>query len=287
VGAGLFALPSLSAATSLIIDTHVHFYDPSRPQGVPWPPKSDTLLYKPVLPSTYAQLVRPLGVTGVIVIEASPWPEDNQWLLDLARESKIICGVVGHLQPGTGSFRHELARYARNPLFRGIRLGGASIANGIAQPAFLEDLRRLADAGLMMDAIGAGTMLPPLLTLAAAIPTLRLAIDHMPGEPPGWQSTAESRAQMRELAHHSQVFCKVSGVRPHVDGAAALDELWELFGADRVMYGSNWPVSDNVAPYQEILRPVREYVERRGADATAGFFAANSRSCYRWVDSRI
>src|SRR2546421_730543 len=67
-----------------IIDTHTHFYDPSRPQGAPWPGKSDKLLYRPVLPGEYKKLARPFGVVGAIVVEASPWLEDNQWLLDLA-----------------------------------------------------------------------------------------------------------------------------------------------------------------------------------------------------------
>src|SRR3954463_3661175 len=67
-----------------IIDTHTHFYDPTRPQGVPWPGKGDKKLYRPVLPSEYKQLAKPFGVVGTIVVEASPWVEDNQWLLDLA-----------------------------------------------------------------------------------------------------------------------------------------------------------------------------------------------------------
>ena len=64
--ASLFAAPAGG-----IVDTHIHLYDPTRPQGVPWPPKNDALLYKPVLPATFASLVRPLGVTGTVVVEAS------------------------------------------------------------------------------------------------------------------------------------------------------------------------------------------------------------------------
>src|SRR5438552_3423504 len=69
-----------------IIDTHTHFYDPARPQGVPWPTKSDTLLYRTVLPHHFQALTQRLGVTGTVVVEASPWLEDNQWILDLAKD---------------------------------------------------------------------------------------------------------------------------------------------------------------------------------------------------------
>ena len=71
-------LPAVHAAQFQIIDTHIHLYDPTRPQGVPWPPKTEALLYRPVLPGAYAEMVRPLGVTGAVVVEASGWLEDNQ-----------------------------------------------------------------------------------------------------------------------------------------------------------------------------------------------------------------
>src|SRR5262245_62200533 len=73
-----------------IIDTHTHFYDPTRPEGVPWPGKDDKLLYRKVLPRDFLKVASPVGVTRTIVVEASPWLEDNQWLLDLARRDKTI-----------------------------------------------------------------------------------------------------------------------------------------------------------------------------------------------------
>ena len=79
-------LAALAAPSSSIcvVDTHTHFYDPSRPQGVPWPPKSETTLYRTVLPAEFQKLAEPQGVKGTVVVEASAWVEDNQWVLDLA-----------------------------------------------------------------------------------------------------------------------------------------------------------------------------------------------------------
>jgi hypothetical protein len=57
------------------------------------------------LPARYRKLTQALGVTGTVAIEASPWSEDNQWLLDLARINPIIVGMVGHLSPGTSEFK--------------------------------------------------------------------------------------------------------------------------------------------------------------------------------------
>lgn len=289
-GAALLGAASVPAATPQIIDTHIHLYDPTRPQGVPWPPKTDSLLYRPVLPGAYVNMVRPLGVTGAIVVEASAWVEDNQWVLDLAKENPAIVGLVGHLEPGEAGFAANLARFAKNPLFLGIRVNGGTLGGGTARPAFQQDLQRLADAGLMLDTIGNADMVRTLLTLTGKIPKLRIAIDHMPGEPTGWQN---SRASLLELAKREQVYCKVSGVLKRVDGKvpddvgayrAALDDLWEAFGPDRVMYGSNWPVSDRLAPYDTVLKVVQRYAGARAGDAADKFFRGNSKACYRWLD---
>src|SRR5262245_44836365 len=105
------------------LDAHTHFYDPTRPQGVPWPGKDDKILYRRVMPDEFRTLVRPHGVTGTIVVEASPWLEDNQWLLDLAAKEPFIVGIVGNLDPLHAEFPKHVARFARDRRFRGIRIG--------------------------------------------------------------------------------------------------------------------------------------------------------------------
>src|SRR5581483_10492440 len=67
-----------------IIDTHIHLFDTRRPQGVPWPDKSDAILYHPALPDRYRSVTQGLGIVGAIEVECSPWLEDNQWVLDVA-----------------------------------------------------------------------------------------------------------------------------------------------------------------------------------------------------------
>src|SRR5712692_1574548 len=141
------------AASIPIIDTHIHLFDPTRPQGVPWPKKTDAILYQPALPDRYRKIAMPLGITGAIEVEASPWLEDNQWVLDVAAKDTIIVGTVGDLEPGQPDFGKQLERFHRNPLFRGIRYGnlwGRNFAEEAAKPAFLADLRLLAGAGLVM-----------------------------------------------------------------------------------------------------------------------------------------
>ena len=96
----------------MIIDTHTHFYDPTRPQGVPWPAPDDKILYRTVLPENFAQVAVPEGVTGTVVVEASGWLEDNQWVLDLAAVDPLLVGLVGQIELGSAQFDAELARFA-------------------------------------------------------------------------------------------------------------------------------------------------------------------------------
>ena len=102
--AGVAAAAPLAAGIP-IIDTHIHLFDPKRPQGVPWPGKDNAVLYQPALPDRYRKLTGSLGITGAIEVEASPWLEDNQWVLDVAAKDTIIVGTVGDLEPGQAGIR--------------------------------------------------------------------------------------------------------------------------------------------------------------------------------------
>ena len=144
----------MMAAGKPIIDTHIHLFDPARPQGVPWPEKTNQVLYKPAMPDRYRSIAAPLGITGAIVVEASPWLEDNQWVLDVAAKNPIVVGVVGNLEPGKPEFGKQLERFHRNSLFRGIRYGNLwdrNLAAEIAKPQFIADLKLLSKAGLSLD----------------------------------------------------------------------------------------------------------------------------------------
>ena len=125
-GALALGLPSLSGQSQnaeRVVDAHTHFYDPTRPEGVPWPNK-DTPLYRKVMPADWQKLANPLGIKETIVVEASPWVEDNQWILDLAKKETCIIGFVGYLNPLDPQFSDHLKRFAAYPIFRGIRWRG-------------------------------------------------------------------------------------------------------------------------------------------------------------------
>lgn len=281
-----------------IIDTHIHLFDPTRPEGVPWPPKTDRILYKPALPARYRSLTSKLGVVGAVVVEASPWLEDNQWVLDLAKDNPIIVGFVGDLEPDKPDFRRELDRFHRNPLFRGIRYGnlwGRDLGTSLNNPVFVEGLKLVADAGMEMDTANPDpNLIHAMVQVTDKIPSLRVVIDHLPGlkVPTDRAARQKYEADLRELGKRPQVYVKISQVPQPVNGAVSfelahyrplLDHLWEIFGPNRLLYGSDWPNSDPWGTYPRILGLVRSYFAEKGTDASEKYFWKNSVAAYRWV----
>lgn len=124
------ALPSPLPIPSLlpIIDTHIHLFDPGRPGGVPWPDKTDTELYKASYPARFRRLAVPFGVVGAIVIEASPLPSDNDWVLNVAAKDPIIVGTIGSLIPSAENFEKRSIGYTRILSFSGCGMAIFGIA---------------------------------------------------------------------------------------------------------------------------------------------------------------
>lgn len=274
-----------------VIDTHTHFYDPSRPQGVPWPRPDLKRLYRTVLPAEFSALTARHGVVGTVVIEASPWLEDNQWNLDLAAANPLIVGYVGNLAVGSPEFAAHLKRFAANPLFRGLRLNGGAVAKGLGEAAFARDLQLLGDGGFSLDLLGGPELLPDAVRVAKLAPTLRVVLDHLPFK--AWDADpAALRRALAESAACPNVYAKVSAVVRRAEGKLIvdpafyrprLDALWELFGPDRVLYGSNWPVSDLVAPYATVHRIVADYAGTKDRATAEKFFWRNARAAYGWL----
>lgn len=308
-GAGLAAgallcggeIPALADDRPLMVDCHTHFYDPSRPEGVPWPGKDDKRLYRTTLPKHFLEQAAPLGVSKTVVVEASPWVEDNAWLLDLAAKNPSIVGVVGNLAPGKPKFAEHLKRYAANKIYRGIRIGQDVVRAGLDQPEFLTDVRRLAELGLELDVNGGPETPADAARLAEKVPELTIVINHLGNvDVDGGPAPKDWLTGMRAAAQHAHVFCKVSALVEHAKPTGGdkkvpeqvefyepiLKATWDAFGNDRLIYGSDWPVSDIYAPYRTLFSIVNEFVKARGPASTEKFFWKNALAAYRWPTSK-
>lgn len=280
----------------MIIDTHTHFYDPTRPQGVPWPPKENALLYRTVLPHHWRALAEPEGVTATIVVEASAWPEDNAWILSLAADDPSIVGLVGQVPPNRPDFADQLARDAANPLFRGIRCGGRYFED-VESGSFLTDMATLAARDLQLDVLVRSEHFPGVIALAHRLPNLRIVIDHIGHMPIDGQPISRMWIeQYRQLAAQPNIHMKVSALMEQSTVQPAptdldfyrptLDVLWDSFGEDRLIYGSNWPVSDRAGDYARGVNIVKAYFGEKGKVAWDKYFWQNAKTVYRYSSVR-
>lgn len=289
------ASPVQPTVASRIVDTHTHFYDPSRPGGVPWPPVGSKL-HRTVLPEHWRALANPLGIHETVIVEASPLVEDNQWILDLASQEKCIVGFVGNLDPTDRAFAANLKRFAANPLFRGVRWRADLVRIDANQEAALAGAKQLAAHGLQLDLNGSPDLLPHAARLAAAVPDLRIVIDHLGGSGDAQSIRPQWQENIRAIAQQRNVWMKVSSLAEQVKGpegqaprdvsyyTPVLDHLWQSFGPERLVFGSNWPVSDRGAPYEVIFGLVRDYFTAKGKEACERYFWKNSQEAYRWIE---
>ena len=277
-----------------VVDTHTHFYDPTRPEGVPWPGKDDAVLYRPVLPPEFLKLTAPFGVVGTVVVEASPRFEDNAWLLELAAKHRELFGIVGNLAPGEESFAARVQGLAKNPRYRGFRVNHDRVRKGLDDAAFLKDLALVAELGLVLDVNGGPDMPADVARLAEKLPKLKIAVNHLANLRHDGKTVPENwRKGMEACAARERVTVKVSAMVEAVVGQPkgtvpdsaeyyrpALDTVWKLFGEDRLVYGSNWPVSARYAPYETVQKIATEYFTARGRGAAEKFFAKNAERIY-------
>ncbi len=283
-----------------VIDSHIHLFDPTRAGGVPWPEPGD-LIYKPTLPGRYESIAAPFGVVGAVAIEASPLASDNDWMLNVVERNPVMLGMIGDLVPGWPDYGRELARLQKNPLFLGIRYGNLwkrNLLQDQEKAGFMDGLKDLAQANLVLELANPNAdLIEAARRVAAKVPELTIVIDHLPHavEPTEAQSLKMYRANLAELGTHARVFVKLSEIVTATNGkvdkdasvyARKLDPLWELFGPDRVIFGSDWPNSDHVASYDDTFGVVRTYLDSKGAAASRKYFADNSRRAYGWKPRR-
>lgn len=297
---GAIGLSSTSTAkrqtTSIpIIDTHIHLFDPTRPQGAPYtgPPG---VPIEPSLPPRYRKLATPLGIVGAIKIEASPWVEDNLWVLEVAERDPIIVGVVGNLEPDKPDFGEMLGRYHKNPLFRGIRYGnlwGRDITKQADNPAFIDGLKLLQQADLVLDTANPRVdLLQAFVKITDKVPDLRVVLDHLPSLDPTPDTQRAYDDALRQLQQRPRVFVKLSAVIHRVNGQVSTDlalyrdrlaQLIARFGEDRIVFGSDWPNSDGVAPLDKVVGVVREFFQSQPRSIAEKYFWKNSLAAYKWI----
>jgi L-fuconolactonase len=272
-----------------IIDTHIHLYDPTRWQSVPYPsPDAPT-----ALPGRYQADVTPLGIRGGIKVEASPWVEDNLWVLDLIKDHPFIVGVIGNLDPLKPEFREYLARYHRSKLFLGIRYGNIweyNLVTAVEKPEFISNMKAFASTGLTFEAANPRLdLIDAVVRLTDKVPELRVVLGHLPAlelpkDPAVLKTYSNNLTELRKRNVYAKLSALIKRGQEQSDPGLykpMLDFMWDIFGEDRVVYASGWPSPlPKIKAELAILRP---YFFAKGKPAAEKFFWKNSVSAFKWV----
>ena len=259
----------MPAAPPQRIDSHCHLWQLSR-GDYGWLDATDPAL-QPIAKDfglTDLQRADPdPGAAQYIVVQAAPTIEETEFLLQLARETEKIGAVVGWVDLGSESAEQQLEALCKNPEFRGIRpmlqdIENTNWINTVPRP---EVIKALTAKNLRFDALVLPQHLSALLTFALANPNLPIVIDHAAKPALAAEASDPRHAMWREgmalLAKETNACCKVSGLLTELAAeqrsAAAellqpvIDDLLQWFGPDRLMWGSDWPVLNLAASYQD------------------------------------
>jgi len=248
------------------IDSHQHFWKASR-GDYHWMSPSVSVLCRDYLPEDISPSLKKYNIDKTILVQAAQTKAETDFLLDLARQHDFIAGVIGWLDMDSPNFAQELEVYLKKPKFLGIRPMLQDIAQDdwILRPRVIESLKLVAEKNVPFEFLTYTRHLPHVLSALETVPNLHAVVDHVSKPEIKNRKLDPWRSLMAEVAKHKNVYCKLSGMVTEADQKAwTVDDLrpyvehvFQCFGGDRVMYGSDWPVCLLAGSYDRVIEALQ------------------------------
>jgi L-fuconolactonase len=282
----MLAETAMSAAKRQItIDSHQHFwrYDAVRD---PWITDAMSLLRRDFLPEELERQCDANGVDACISVQADQSENETLFLLDLAERSKRIAGVVGWVDLRSTRIEERLEYFSKFKKLCGFRHIAQAEPDDrfLVRPEFTRGIGRLHEFGFTYDILIYPKQLAAALELVSRFPEQRFVLDHLAKPEIGSGRREPWDAYMRTIAQNANVFCKVSGLVTEADWLhwkmedfwPYLDVVFEAFGSERLMFGSDWPVCLLAASYRQVKEVIENYVEAHVAQHKENVFGGNA-----------
>lgn len=251
------------------IDSHQHFWRYNS-EEYGWIDESMSSLRRDFLPEDLGPELMHAGFDGCIAVQVRQTLEETRWLLELADSFPFVLGVIGWVDLRTENIRQQLARFANNPKFLGVRHIVQSEADDrfLLQPEFLRGIGMLTEFNLSYDILIYPRHLPVAAEFVGRFPSQRFVLDHMAKPLIKSRGVEPWSLDIRDLAKFPNVFCKLSGLVTEADWqswkpndiAPYLEVAMDCFGPDRLMIGSDWPVCTVASSYSRVLNLVMEFL---------------------------
>jgi L-fuconolactonase len=277
-----------------LVDTHVHLWDPERLRypwlaGVPALNRSHRV-------EDYRRACGQVAVAKFVFVQcecdAAQSQAEADWVTELAATEPRLGGIVAQAALESGpAVEPALARLAANPLVKGIRrlIQEEKDDAFCVRPEFIRGMQLLPRHGLSFDLCVYHRQLANVIKLVRQCPEVRFVLDHI-GKPAIKAGQLDPwRADLRELSRMDNVWCKLSGLVTEADWAGwipadlrpYLDHAVDCFGADRVMFGSDWPVSAQAADYARWVAVLDDALGGASADELHRIYVRNAEAFYR------
>ena len=273
-----------------MIDSHQHFWQVGR-FDYPWMKSDNEVLYRHYLPAQLEPVLRRNSVEQTVLVQASNSVAESRWLLQLADEHSFVAGVVGWADLASLETSSQLEELTAHPKFKGVRhlVESEPEDDWLVHSEVLSGLKTLAAFAVSFDLLVHTRHLQYARIVAEENPELSLVIDHLAKPPIARGEFDEWARELRPLAAFPNVYCKLSGLvteanwstwtiddlRPYVD------YVLELFGVERLMFGSDYPVCLLAASYDRVLGSFQELLKDLSATDRDQVFGGNAVRFYR------
>ena len=255
----------------MTIDSHQHFWKYEAVKHS-WIDDEMAVIRRDFLPSDLAKAYKENGIDGCVAVQADQTLEETDFLIDLASKNSFIKGIVGWVDLRADNIEEVLEKYSKHTIVKGFRhvVQGEADHNFLLRPNFLRGISALEKYNFTYDILVFPHQLGAVLEFVQRFPNQKFVIDHIAkpyikdGFFEGWAS------QMKVIAKHKNVFCKVSGMITEADYKTwteeelnpYLDLVFNAFGTERIIFGSDWPVCLVAGNYKEVKNIVTNYISR-------------------------
>ncbi|HTE34340.1 MAG TPA: amidohydrolase family protein [Chryseolinea sp.] len=278
------------------IDSHQHFWSVNRPNDYGFLVPEAGVLYRDYLPEDLQSHLIATGVSYTVLVQAAESLEETDYLLDIAAKTNFVGGVVGwiNFDQITGAFEKQLQKFLRNPKFIGIRPMLQELPDDqfILKNQVIENVKLIASIDFPFDILVYPRHLPHIYEMLQKVPDLHAVIDHLAKPQIRSQQIDDWLNWMNKISTNTNVYCKLSGMVTEAD-----HKLWQVehftpyveavincFGAERSMFGSDWPVCLQAASYEQVvtlLEAALEKIHMINKEKLEHIFGTNAASFYR------
>jgi L-fuconolactonase len=248
------------------------------------------ILARDYLPEELIPAMRDAGVVRTVAVQAHDSIDEGKWLLRLAGANDFVAGVVVWIDPRRSDVAETLGELS-NPKLKGVRyqVEDESDDEWLLRDDVILGLREVARLDLPFDLLVRTSQLNTIPILAEKVQGLRMVLDHMAKPEISAHKTEPWKTEMAKVAAIPGVYCKISGLVTEADKERWTSEdlrpylrsALELFGPDRLMWGSDWPVCLLASPYGRVLRATSDAIGPISEIESEKIFYSNAKRFYR------